>query len=164
MTGEMADIYPDFVTIAKGFGVPSRRVRDPAELRGAIREMLDTPGPFLLDVMVPHIQHVLPMIPGGGSFKDIITKARSPPDPPCPSCPPASAHPKSAAETGGRQGHVRVTCLSHICLTGCFRTCFLCVARGFGFDCSSCQIGAAQHFSGLLPHPSGLAAMAAGQA
>lgn len=36
--------------------------------------MLDTPGPYLLDVMVPHIQHVLPMIPGGGSFKDIITK------------------------------------------------------------------------------------------
>ena len=79
MTGEMADIYPDFVAISKGFGVPSRRVRDPAELRGAIREMLDTPGPFLLDVMVPHIQHVLPMIPGGGAFKDIITKVPAPP-------------------------------------------------------------------------------------
>ena len=39
------------------------------------REMLDTPGPYLLEVMVPHIEHVLPMIPGGGSFKDIITKA-----------------------------------------------------------------------------------------
>lgn len=37
------------------------------------REMLDTPGPYLLDVMVPHIEHVLPMIPGGGSYKDIIT-------------------------------------------------------------------------------------------
>ena len=41
--------------------------------RAAIRVMLDTPGPYLLDVMVPNIQHVLPMIPGGGSFKDIIT-------------------------------------------------------------------------------------------
>lgn len=37
------------------------------------REMLETPGPYLLDVMVPHIEHVLPMIPGGGSYKDIIT-------------------------------------------------------------------------------------------
>jgi acetolactate synthase I/II/III large subunit len=46
----------------------------PEDLRGAIREMLDTPGPYLLDVMVPHIEHVLPMIPGGGSFKDTITK------------------------------------------------------------------------------------------
>jgi hypothetical protein len=37
------------------------------------REMLATRGPYLLDIMVPHIQHVLPMIPGGGSYKDIIT-------------------------------------------------------------------------------------------
>ena len=37
------------------------------------REMLDTPGPYLLDVMVPHVEHVLPMIPGGGSFKEVIT-------------------------------------------------------------------------------------------
>jgi acetolactate synthase-1/2/3 large subunit len=73
-THEETDIYPDFVTIARGFGVPSKRVRHPSELRAAIREMLDTPGPYLLDVMVPHIEHVLPMIPGGGSFKDIITK------------------------------------------------------------------------------------------
>jgi hypothetical protein len=51
-----------------------RRVINKAELREAIREMLDTPGPYLLDVMVPHIAHVLPMIPGGGSFKDIINE------------------------------------------------------------------------------------------
>ncbi len=37
------------------------------------REMLDTPGPYLLDVMVPHVEHVLPMIPGGASFKEVIT-------------------------------------------------------------------------------------------
>lgn len=37
------------------------------------REMIDTPGPYLLEVMCPHIEHVLPMIPGGGSYKDIIT-------------------------------------------------------------------------------------------
>ena len=72
-TGELEDIYPDFVGVARAFGVPSRRVVRPAELREAIREMLDTPGPFLLDVMVPHVEHVLPMIPGGGSFKDVIT-------------------------------------------------------------------------------------------
>lgn len=70
---EEKDIFPDFVKLAEACGVPARRVMHPDELRGAIREMLDTPGPYLLDIMVPHIQHVLPMIPGGGSFKDIIT-------------------------------------------------------------------------------------------
>ena len=52
VTHEETDIYPDFVTIASGFGVPSKRVRHPSELRAAIREMLDTPGPYLLDIMV----------------------------------------------------------------------------------------------------------------
>ncbi|KAK9840745.1 hypothetical protein WJX81_001848 [Elliptochloris bilobata] len=73
VTGDLAHIYPDFVMMAASFGVPARRVVAPGELRGAIREALDTPGPFLLDVMVPHVEHVLPMIPGGGSFKDTIS-------------------------------------------------------------------------------------------
>lgn len=67
-----ADIYPHFVDMAKSFGVPARRVIQKSELRKSIRQMLDTPGPFVLEVMVPHIEHVLPMIPGGASFKDII--------------------------------------------------------------------------------------------
>jgi acetolactate synthase-1/2/3 large subunit len=60
--------------MGQSFGVPSKRVIKKDELRGAIREMLDTPGPYLLEVMVPHIEHVLPMIPGGATFKDIITE------------------------------------------------------------------------------------------
>jgi len=74
ITKDPTDIYPDFVKMAEAFGVKAKRVMHPSELRSAIREMLETPGPYLLDVMVPHIQHVLPMIPGGGSFNDIITK------------------------------------------------------------------------------------------
>lgn len=48
-----ADIYPDFVGMAKSFGVASRRVIRKDELRGAVREMLDTPGPYLLEVRAP---------------------------------------------------------------------------------------------------------------
>jgi acetolactate synthase I/II/III large subunit len=71
---DIKDIYPDFVKMAEAFGVPAKRVMHPSELRPAIKEMLATPGPYLLDIMVPHIQHVLPMIPGGGGFDDIIVK------------------------------------------------------------------------------------------
>ena len=35
--------------------------------------MIEADGPHLLDVMVPHVEHVLPMVPGGGTFKDTIT-------------------------------------------------------------------------------------------
>eukprot|EP01025_Chloroclados_australasicus_P045571 TRINITY_DN4992_c0_g1_i2.p2 TRINITY_DN4992_c0_g1~~TRINITY_DN4992_c0_g1_i2.p2 ORF type:complete len:351 (+),score=46.88 TRINITY_DN4992_c0_g1_i2:123-1175(+) len=73
-TNEVKDIYPDFVKMAESFSLPAERVLKPSELRPAIDRMLNTPGPYLLDVMVPHIEHVLPMIPGGGTFKDIIVK------------------------------------------------------------------------------------------
>ncbi|KAJ3675797.1 hypothetical protein LUZ60_004839 [Juncus effusus] len=66
------EIYPDFVKIAEGFGVPAERVMKRGEVRDAIKRMLETEGPYLLDVVVPHQEHVLPMIPSGGAFKDTI--------------------------------------------------------------------------------------------
>lgn len=64
--------FPDFVTIAKGFGVPGREVYSDDELEDAIREMLETPGPFILDVHTGYEEHVLPMIPPGKDYKSII--------------------------------------------------------------------------------------------
>jgi len=67
-------LYPDFVKIAEGFGVKGRRVIRKEDLRDAIREMLDHDGPFVLDVIVPYSEHVLPMIPQGKSAKEILTE------------------------------------------------------------------------------------------
>jgi acetolactate synthase-1/2/3 large subunit len=67
-------IYPDFVKIAEGFGVKARRVLKREDLRAAIREMLDHDGPYLLDVIVPYSEHVLPFIPQGKSAQEIITE------------------------------------------------------------------------------------------
>nr|APB02997.1 acetolactate synthase [Limnocharis flava] len=67
-----SEIYPDLVAIAKGFNIPAARITKVGEVREAIREMLETPGPYLLDIIVPHQEHVLPMIPSGGTFKDLI--------------------------------------------------------------------------------------------
>ncbi|MDF9826713.1 acetolactate synthase-1/2/3 large subunit [Ereboglobus sp. PH5-10] len=67
-------LYPNFTQIAEGFGVKARRVIKKSELRDAIREMLDHDGPYLLDVIVPHSEHVLPMIPAGKSVKEMIMK------------------------------------------------------------------------------------------
>ena len=35
--------------------------------------MIAYDGPFVLDVVVPYQEHVLPMIPGGKTVRDIIT-------------------------------------------------------------------------------------------
>jgi acetolactate synthase-1/2/3 large subunit len=67
-------LYPDFVKIAEGYGVKGRRVIKRSELRDAIQEMLDCDGAFLLDVIVPYTEHVLPMIPAGKSVKEMLLK------------------------------------------------------------------------------------------
>ena len=67
-------LYPDFVKIAAGFGVKGRRVIKKDELRPAIQEMLDHDGPYVLDVVVPYTEHVLPMIPAGRTVKDMLLK------------------------------------------------------------------------------------------
>ena len=64
--------YPNFVEVAKGFGVGGRFVMDKADLPDAIDEMLAHDGAFVLDVAVPYQEHVLPMIPSGMTVKDII--------------------------------------------------------------------------------------------
>jgi len=67
-------LYPDFVKMAESFGVKARQVIRKSELREAIREMLDHDGPYLLDVIVPYTEHVLPMIPQGRSAKEILVR------------------------------------------------------------------------------------------
>jgi acetolactate synthase-1/2/3 large subunit len=64
--------YPDFVSIAKGYGWQGRTVAEKSELREALVEMIEADGPYLLDVMVPYQEHVLPMTPPGGTVQDMI--------------------------------------------------------------------------------------------
>nr|GEY06182.1 acetolactate synthase 1 [Tanacetum cinerariifolium] len=64
----------DMLKFAEACDILAARVTKKADLRAAIQKMLDTPGPYLLDVIVPHQEHVLPMIPAGGGFMDVITE------------------------------------------------------------------------------------------
>ncbi len=66
--------YPDFVTIAKGYGIAGRGVFRRSEVESAIMEMLDSDGPFLLDIHTGYHDHVLPMIPPGKDYRSIITE------------------------------------------------------------------------------------------
>lgn len=68
-------LYPDWTGICQGFGVKCRRVINKEELRDAIREMIDHDGPYVLDVVVPYSNHVMPFIPAGASAKDILIES-----------------------------------------------------------------------------------------
>jgi acetolactate synthase-1/2/3 large subunit len=66
--------YPDYVTIAKGYGWGALQVSKKSELPSAIKQMIDAPGSFLLDITVPYQEHVLPMIPAGATLQDMIRR------------------------------------------------------------------------------------------
>jgi acetolactate synthase-1/2/3 large subunit len=71
--GDLPEVtYPDFVAIVKGFGIEARQIRRKAEVVDALKEMIAHPGPYVLDVLVPYQEHVLPMIPAGMTVRDII--------------------------------------------------------------------------------------------
>ena len=65
-------VNPDYEGIASAYGIPSRTVTDRSQLGEAIKEMLDTPGAFLLQCAVKEEDNVLPMIPLGASVDEMI--------------------------------------------------------------------------------------------
>ena len=63
---------PDFVALAKAFRFGAREVKKRSELDGAIREMLDHKGPYLLVADVEECGMVYPMVPAGGCITNMI--------------------------------------------------------------------------------------------
>jgi acetolactate synthase-1/2/3 large subunit len=62
---------PDFVTIARGYGIPGQRVSERDALDQAIDSLLDSDGPYFLEVMVDKTDNVFPMIPAGAAVNEI---------------------------------------------------------------------------------------------
>ncbi len=63
---------PDFITIAKGFGVKGKTISHTDELDAGVQEMLEHDGPYLLHVMVEKEDNVFPMIATGKSVSEIV--------------------------------------------------------------------------------------------
>jgi acetolactate synthase I/II/III large subunit len=71
---DLKRIYPNYVDMCKGFGVPCERIQHKKDVEGAIKRMLASKETYVLDIMTPYTEHVLPMIPSGMTYKDIITE------------------------------------------------------------------------------------------
>jgi acetolactate synthase-1/2/3 large subunit len=68
-------IYPDYVAVCNSFGVKCERVMYKKDLRAAIQRMLDAQEPYVLDIIVPYTEHVLPFIPAGKTVAEMIWQA-----------------------------------------------------------------------------------------
>ncbi len=71
---DMKQIYPDYVEMIKGFGLPVERVMYKRDLKAALQRMLESDEAYVLDVVVPYTEHVLPFIPAGHTVADMIWK------------------------------------------------------------------------------------------
>ncbi len=69
------EIYPDYVTMCRSFGVKCERVMYQKDLRPAIQRMLEADEPYLLDVIVPYTEHVIPFIPANKTVAEMIWQA-----------------------------------------------------------------------------------------
>jgi len=65
---------PDYIMLAKSYGVAGAKVEHRKDLVGAVKEMLSHKGSFLLEVMVGKENNVFPMVPQGCSVSEIRLK------------------------------------------------------------------------------------------
>jgi acetolactate synthase-1/2/3 large subunit len=62
---------PDFLTIAKGYRIPATRIDKREDLESSISKMLQSDGPFILEISIDKEGNVLPMIEPGASVSEV---------------------------------------------------------------------------------------------
>ncbi len=70
-------LNPNYELIAKGYGIPAKTVVERSELDAAIKEMLATPGPYLLQCAIMEEDNVMPMVPPGANIDEMILEYKS---------------------------------------------------------------------------------------
>ena len=65
---------PDYIMVAKGYGIEGKKVEHREELKTALQTMLNHNGPYLMEVMVGKENNVFPMVPQGCSVSEIRLK------------------------------------------------------------------------------------------
>ena len=72
------DGFPDVEKLAAAYGFKGRTIEKPHELAPALREAVDEPGPYLLNVRVSPTENVFPMVPAGSAISEMVL---TPPQP-----------------------------------------------------------------------------------
>ena len=63
---------PDFIKLAEAYGMTGLRATQPGQVDDVIRQMLETPGPVIVDMVVEKEESCYPMIPGGAAHNEIL--------------------------------------------------------------------------------------------
>ncbi|HVN89850.1 MAG TPA: biosynthetic-type acetolactate synthase large subunit [Candidatus Binataceae bacterium] len=63
---------PNFVKLADAYGAKGFRIEKSKDLAATMKEAFATPGPVLIDIVIPKEEAVMPMIPPGGAMSEML--------------------------------------------------------------------------------------------
>jgi len=63
---------PNFVKLADAYGARGFRIEKSKDLVATMKEAFATPGPVLIDIVIPKEEAVMPMIPPGGAMSEML--------------------------------------------------------------------------------------------
>jgi acetolactate synthase-1/2/3 large subunit len=64
--------FPDPEKLAGAYGFKGRTIDSPHQLAPVLREVVNEPGPYLLNVKVTSFENVYPMVPAGGAINEMV--------------------------------------------------------------------------------------------
>ena len=62
---------PDFITIAKGFGIDGHKVENRKDLPESLDKLLASDKPYLLEIVCEKEENVFPMVPAGATVTNV---------------------------------------------------------------------------------------------
>jgi acetolactate synthase I/II/III large subunit len=66
------DAMPNFVKLADAYGAAGFRVEKAKDLSTTLKEAFATPGPAVVDVVIPQSEGVFPMVPAGSAMHEML--------------------------------------------------------------------------------------------
>jgi acetolactate synthase I/II/III large subunit len=66
------DAMPNFVKLAEAYGARGFRVEKSKDLAATLAEAFATPGPVLVDAVIPQSEGVFPMVPAGSAMHEML--------------------------------------------------------------------------------------------
>jgi acetolactate synthase-1/2/3 large subunit len=72
------ETFPNAEMLAGAYGFKGRTIERPSDLAPALKEAINEPGPYLLNIKVSPFENVYPMVPAGGAISEMVL---APPQP-----------------------------------------------------------------------------------
>jgi acetolactate synthase-1/2/3 large subunit len=63
---------PDFIALAKAYGIEAFRAEKPGEVEEVLRKGIAVDGPAVMEFMISLEENVFPMVPAGKSLDEIL--------------------------------------------------------------------------------------------